>query len=1240
MQHRSTLVVALAILVILAVLYGLLGFGGSPDVSLPNVPTGASSEQDVDAQSGALAASGGAAPAPAVVDRAEATVGSARTGVRGFVVDSKTGQPLGGVEVVAVKDQPSFAPVIDRFRGLFQQGMFVDTRATRRELGRTVSNPDGSFEITGLAPGRLFLDGRSDGWFVRTPASARLARGEIVEGVELRASPGGRLRGIVLGADGAPSPGASVSVRPGLNAFLGQITERQYRWLDTVTDEDGRFDIPGVPAGEGYTVAVTAPTVALEEVHGVSVRAGQVTALTVQAHQGAIGAGRVLDPSGEPIAGASVAMVYLDLSRVLFSADGRSEPLTTDADGRFRMEHVAAGRVAVVAAGDDVAPSNIEELAVVDGGVYDDLLLQLGVGESVEGVVVDDQDQPVAGAEVEVRPFERPNDPQFLKMMLKIRRVATTTDASGRFSVRGMTGERLVIQASKPGYTTAIASGVELDDPEIVVRVQRGVTIRGRVVVADGAEQNPVVRFRVDTRSREIPTNKEGEVIAIGEEPRRRSWRGRGGQRGGPPWARARSKRTRQMPEGMTMSNRDGDGNWREVKSRDGRFELTGIPPGRVRLRVRADGFLSPENQTLDREPGGVSDELLFVCGGGESVVGRVVDTSGAPVSDAQVTAYKEDRDDDSRSGFRGMFRVDPEDFDFMAMSTSQRTALSNSKGEFQVAALSPGDYRFTARHPDLAKASTKDVSVQAGLDTPPIEIVIDAGGAVEGTVTGLGMRPLTNALMVAFSLQAGSMRSSTTDQNGYYNIDGLPPGQYVVFKSRLDERADNIPLDLMSNMRLKTVTVRRGKTSRLDVHDEGEDGVRVYGTVRENGEPVPRALITLLGSDREGLLGMGVRANAADMNGRYELIGIKPGDYVMQVTRFQGQPVQTTFELEVPEDVRDFPFEIQLPTSTLTGVVLDTRGEPVPNMRVTLGSEDGGLADEGGLIGMVAQNGLSQARTNAQGEFTMKSISAGTYRVTAGARAGGGPRRRPRDGEKAYGEGSLPGVVVDGASAVSGLVVTVPLAGSITGVVLDGSDMPVANAEVVYVDGDRERRRRRSGNPLIDLIGSTRPVRTGADGRFEISGLSPGSYSLRVESEALEAGKLDDVVVQEELASEVQLRVVRGATLRVRATNVDKQQIPLGNITLLDGKGKPVVSRLSTFTIMKRLMSNRDKVENSGWYEFGSVPPDTYTAILKEQGKEDIRIVRTIRDGETVEWDIDVGLELQARDRAREGGK
>ena len=1236
MQNRAVATAGLAVLILAVVLFAIFGFGGTDNVTLP---TDTRDPQNLSAD----LAEGGVAAAAAEVASADSVVRDgvddrrASTGVRGIVVDAKTGQPLGGVEVIAVKDQPSLAPLVDRFRGLFRQGMFIDTRAPRREIGRTVSNPDGTFELTGLPPGRLFLDGVSDGWFVRTPASPRIAEGQIKEGIELRASPGGRLRGIVLGADGAPSPGANVSVRPGLNAFLAQLTDRQYRWLDTVADENGRFDIPGVPEGVGYTVSATAPSIALEEVHGVSIQAGQVTALTINGHQGARISGRVIDPYGEPMAGASIAMIYLDISRVLFSADGRAEPIVTDEGGYFELEHVGAGRVAVVAAATDVAPSNIVELAVVDGGVYDDLLLELGEGTAVAGMVVDDQDEPVAGAKVEVRPFERPNDPQFMKMMLKVRRVEASTDASGRFVVKGMTGDQIVIQASKSGYTTAIASGYSLDDKDIVVKVQRGVTIRGKIVSGEDA----VKRFRVEARTREIPKDKDGNVIAVdassGREGRR--WgRGRNrGERGGPPWSRRGTKRTRQLPEGQTMGDRGADGNWREIQSSDGTFTLTGIPPGRVRIRVRAEGYLEPESQTFDLAPAETIEDLVFDMVGGEPVAGRVIDESGVPVSDAQVTAYKKkDREGGGRSwGGSLNFSIDPEDFDFLAMSTSRRSAMSNSKGGFTVAALEPGEYRFTARHPDMAKSSTKNVIVKAGIETPAVEIVIDAGGAIEGAVTGLAMRPLADAFMVALSLQAGSMRSGTTDKNGYYKIEGLPPGQYVVFKSRMDERADNIGLELMSNMRLKTVTVRRGKVARLDVHDEGEDGVRIFGVVRENGVPVPRALITVLGSDRQGLLGMGVRANAANMEGRYELVGIKPGEYVMQVTRFQGQPVQTTFEVEVPEDVSEYAFDIELPTSTITGKVVDTRGNPVKGVRVTLGSEDGGLSGADGLIGMIAANGLSQARTDDAGEFTMKSIAAGTYRLTAGSSMGGRGRGRRRDASQPqYGEASIEDVIIDGVSPRTDIVIQVPLAGKITGIVLDGSNMPVANAEIAFAAEEKQKRRKKS-NPLLNLISSQQPVRTGDDGRFEISSLTPGTYSLRVESEALKAGKLDEVIVQEDLPTEVTLHVVTGATLRLRATNVSKKQIPFGNISLLDGRGKPIVSRVSTFQVMKRLMSSRDNVEDSGWYTFGSVPPDTYTAVLREDGQPEIRITRTIRDGEKVEWDIDVEAELAARARA-----
>ncbi|MFT4842786.1 MAG: protocatechuate 3,4-dioxygenase beta subunit [Planctomycetota bacterium] len=1239
MQNRAAVTAGLTVLILAVVLFAIFGFGGTDNVTLP---TGSSDTQNPNAEvaEGDLVAASVADNDANEVVRDAVQDERARTGVRGIVVDAKTGQPLGGIEVVAVKDQPSLAPLVDRFRGLFQQGMFVDTRAPRRELGRTVSNPDGTFELTGLPPGRLFLDGVSDGWFVRTPASPRIAVGQIKEGVELRASPGGRLRGIVLGADGAPSPGANVSVRPGLNAFLAQLTDRQYRWLDTVADENGRFDIPGVPEGAGYTVSATAPSIALEEVHGVGIKAGEVTTLTIQGHQGARISGRVLDPSGEPMPNASIAMIYLDISRVLFSADGRAEPIITNEEGYFELEHVGAGRVAVVAAATDVAPSNIVELAVVDGGVYDDLLLELGEGTAVAGMVVDDEDNPVAGAAVEMRPFERPNDPQFMKMMLKVRRVETTTDINGRFVVKGMTGEQIVIQASKAGYTTAIASGYGLDDEDIIVKVQRGVTIRGTVMAGEDA----VKRFRVEARTREIPKDKDGNVIAVdassGSNGRR--WGRDRDNGGGPPWASRLTKRTRQLPEGQTMGGRGMDGNWREIQAVDGKFTLTGIPPGRVRIRVRAEGYLEPETQTIDLGPAASSEELVFEMVGGQPVSGRIVDEAGAPVSDAQVTAYKkkDDSEDGGSSRMSFNFSIDPEDFDFLAMSTSRRSAMSSSKGEFTIAALEPGEYRFTARHPDMAKSSTKNVIVKAGLDTPIVEIAIDAGGAVEGTVTGLAMRPLSDAFMVALSLQAGSMRSGTTDKNGYYKIEGLPPGQYVVFKSRMDERADNIGLELMSNMRMKTVTVRRGKVVRLDVHDEGEDGVRVFGTVRENGVPVPRALITVMGSDREGLLGMGVRANAANMEGRYELVGIKPGDYVMQVTRFQGQPVQTTFEVEVPEEMSDYAFDIDLPTSTITGKVIDTRGNPVKDVRVTLGSEDSGLSGADGLIGMIAANGLSQASTNDEGEFTMKSVAAGTYRLTAGSRMGGRGRGRRRDAdEPQYGEASVDDVIIDGVSPRGDIVIQVPLAGKITGIVLDGSNMPVANAEIAFSSEEQSKGRKR-GNPLLDLMSSQQPVRTGDDGRFEIPGMTPGTYSLSVESEALKAGKLDDVMVQEDLPTEVTLHVVTGATLRVRATNVSKKQIPFGNISLLDGRGKPVVSRVSTFQVMKRLMSSRDDVEDSGWYTFGSVPPDTYTAVLREDGQPDIRITRTIRDGEKVEWDIDLEAELAARERDKEKKK
>src|SRR5262249_39072785 len=178
-------------------------------------------------------------------------------------------------------------------------------------------------------------------------------------------------------------------------------------------------------------------------------------------------------------------------------------------------------------------------------------------------------------------------------------------------------------------------------------------------------------------------------------------------------------------------------------------------------------------------------------------------------------------------------------------------------------------------------------------------------------------------------------------------------------------------------------------------------------------------------------------------------------------------------FELEVPGEQQDFLFDISLPTSEVAGRVIDSRGEPVPDMPVSLGSDDSSLSGAEGLVGMIAQGGLSQGRTDAHGEFRMRSVSPGPCRGRAGNRFGGGGRGGGGAGGTGgkYGEASLEGVVVDGASNVEGLVVTVPLAGRITGSVVDGAGAPVRGAEIHYAETSGKQPRR-DRNPLTDLLG------------------------------------------------------------------------------------------------------------------------------------------------------------------------
>ena len=890
----------------------------------------------------------------------------------------------------------------------------------------------------------------------------------------------------------------------------------------------------------------------------------------------------------------------------------------------------------------DLAPSNIEDLAVVDGGVYDQLELRLQTGQRLSGLVVDDLGRPLPGAAVEVRPTERPNDPDILKMALKIRALRAVTGADGRFDVGGLSGDRWMLEASKTGHVTELRFGIRPEERDVRIELPRGVTVVGKVTTADGA---PLTRFRVETRSTPPPpaapastatdpavaADASGRSTDAAEgESRRRRGEFRFG--GGDPSRRSGSF---QMREGSRMLDQNPEGNWQDVQSADGTFTVKGVPPGNVRVRIRADGFRDPQGQEVTLKSGERSEPLTFVVEAGVVAEGIVVDAAnGQPIAQAQITAYRA-RDAGDAAGRRGglPFRmsIDPEDFDFLGIAAmdGRRSSMSDSRGRFTIDGLQSGTYRFTARHPDLAKASATEVELVDDAPNPEVRIELGAGGGVEGTVTGAGMQPLPDALVVAFSIAAGAFKSGTTDAQGYYKIDGLVPGQYLVFKSKLEERSFNLAFDLMGNMRLKTVTIREGRLSRMDIQDETADGVRVFGVVRDGQEVVGRAIVSALSNDSDGFLGMGIRAKPTDAQGNYELIGLKPGTYFFQVNRFNRGPEQVNLSVEVPEGVRDLRVDLVIPQSAIRGTVVDTSGAPVEGLVVQAGVVEGGVAEASGLLGILLKNGIAQARTDKDGRFEMRSVAEGVYRLTvSGQQRRGGGGAGP-NANRRYGDASLDDIRIDGRTPVEGLVLRVPLAGSLTGIVVDGNGQPLPGAEIHYQSDKRQQKA--AGEALADLFGiQAQPARSGPDGRFTIAGVTPGVYRVRADAEGLSPGVADDVVVAEDRAADVRLVVVRGATLRVRVTNVDGSKIPFASLTLLDGKGKPLISRVSALSVFRRLMGDQQTKDDSGWYEVGGVPPDTYTIVVTEPGKPELRITRTITDGETVAWDVDMTAELK----------
>jgi hypothetical protein len=525
--------------------------------------------------------------------------------------------------------------------------------------------------------------------------------------------------GRVVDRSGAPVVGATIT--PFLSGPGQPYRTREDLSPKATAGADGRFLFPNLPAGAelGIEVEHEGHAPALRE--SFVVQAGGVEDLgDVVLDAGMLLLGTVAGADGKPLAGAEVRLT--DLQRGQRGAVGAAPLIAlTDASGGYAFPHLALRQYQVEASGAGCAPVTLVLSLVLgnaDGRWRQDFVLERA-DASMAGLVLDDQDRPVAGLALRISQRQRAQNTYRLQ-------TATTGD-DGRFLLPALAAGLYEVEVQSPAVYLDQPLQLPADGAEHVVRVQSALSVAGRLRCAAAT---PPEDFRVHVR----PDARSGAGL-LGGAPMERSFRAtqprgafvveglrpgsyrfevhaegyavtassdvilgggvpraeveiyllRGGRVSGrldPPEADARVElRDSDYDPSMSLEATFPTPPVHDLVTRsgaDGRFLLERVPPGDYTLSVRPAA--SPPLHVRDVR---VADETetdlgALVLPRSGALAGRVSGPDGRPRAGVRIAATS---------------------------ATHQEQTVTDAQGDFRMAALPPGDYEVVATPSGLWEA-------------------------------------------------------------------------------------------------------------------------------------------------------------------------------------------------------------------------------------------------------------------------------------------------------------------------------------------------------------------------------------------------------------------------------------------------------------------------------------------------------------------------------------------------------
>ncbi len=970
---------------------------------------------------------------------------------------------------------------------------------------------DGTFLVDGVpaASGSLVADGGERGR-ASAPAPEAGAKASLV------LAPTAGVRGRVVDASTAAAvTGIRVVARCGAATFTGRAGAA------------GRYEIRGLPPGSCRLSADDPRYVAWTG--RVTVTAGATEEKDVPLVRAAMLVGRVVDPDGRPVEGAS-GQVFRNRENPMraFLRLGGEPIFRSGRDGTFKASRLAPGtNLRLTVRHEDFEPRTLGGIALVAGATKSGLTVVLSRGLTVRGFVKDEAGLPLAGAEVELqrsRMFSqsgrRGEMVQFGMMGGPGQQPKRTTGADGRFEFRGLTAGDYTLVASKKGLTRErvdplkVAEGPEGEPVQLVLRA--GVAITGYVRDKAG---NGVAGWVVGVRPQggsagplagllgQGPPERTGpdgsfliEGLTAGEtyELQPFSESGPGPRKSGVVApadveivisGRGKIRGTvvdadtgRPIPDfevGYVMASRGGGMAFRfrttdggrgagdpvSFHAEDGAFVLDDVAAGSWDVQATAEGYQRGRVAGVTVEEGATAEGVDVRLARGGTISGRVLEDRTGKPV-LEASVRAE-----PASGGGGMR---------MMMLDDDGPTVTDAEGRFQLEGLASGAYTLTATHPDWTE-ETERVELK---DHPAsVEIRLGRGGSIGGAVLagGRGVAGAAVSLSAAGQLSLGpfgSGQSAITDEGGRFRFDRLSAGRYSLVAS------------LRSQASAPVEAVLQAGESSQEVSLVLAEGATIRGVVTGLAERA-RANVMVSANGPEEYF-----ANArTGGDGTFEFTGAPKGPISLRASSgdLAGGSRTATAQVVIAEGQTEAAVEIVFePGFRVEGQV--TRGGRAVTDAIVLAMPDGGGGRQ------------SSDRTDETGAFRLEGVPEGTYTLIASSMGGAGGSIRKA------------GVKVTGDLTIDLEAPPARIAGR---VVEAESGRPVAEALVRVEQG---------GSGPFAMMASD----SDSSGRFALESLEPRSYRVTVTKPSYQA-ETRDVVASEDSDLTFELRRGEGVGLVVR---------------------------------------------------------------------------------------------------------